>query len=140
MAQAQGSVCSSGIYNDLRLLSAYPAAEAFCSSHFPEPKCTVTITSQPSQSLHKRLPATIHATTTTSAHTTAASGVMTENQIPYLFSQPSLEGVLKRLTLFVTMEWLDLIPGYSELLYFLENTLMPNDGYMKTSELECTIL
>lgn len=100
-----GSVCSSGIYADLLPLSAYPPAAAFCSSHFPEPKCSVTATA--TQALHKRLPApnakggivTVYGkptTTTTSVHTTATttakplSGVLTENAIPYLFGQLEL--------------------------------------------------
>jgi len=100
-----GSVCSSGIYADLLPLSAYPPAAAFCSSHFPEPKCTVTATA--TQALHKRLPApnakggiiTVYGkptTTSTSVHTTATttakplSGVLTENAIPYLFGQLEL--------------------------------------------------
>jgi len=97
---SQGSVCSSGIYNDLLPLSAYPAAESFCSSHFPEAKCTVTVTGQPTQGVRKRLPATnVNAgitTSTTSAHTSVTttakpdSGILTENEIPYLFAQLEL--------------------------------------------------
>ena len=100
------SVCSSGIYKNLLPLSTYSAAEAFCSSHFPEAKCTVTVTAQATQAVHKRVPATNvsgdittvygkSGTTTTSAHTTTTtakptSGVLTERDIPYLFGQLEL--------------------------------------------------
>jgi hypothetical protein len=66
---APGAVCSSGIYKELLALSAYPAAESFCSSRFPLPVSTVYSTVSPGGK-HKRA-----STTSTTTTKKAASGL-----------------------------------------------------------------
>ncbi|KAF2817198.1 uncharacterized protein BDZ99DRAFT_529488 [Mytilinidion resinicola] len=53
---ASASVCSSGIYKDLLVLSAHPAAEIYCSLHYPLPKHTVTVTSTPHKYANRHAP------------------------------------------------------------------------------------
>ncbi len=81
-ANAPGSVCSSGIYSDLSGLSAFPPAEAFCSTHFPQVKytTTVTVTGQPT------LPTKNAATTAVKPR----SGILTEAELPLLFAKLEL--------------------------------------------------
>lgn len=43
---SSSSPCSSGIYSALLVLSTYAPAESYCTSHYPQPKVTSTVTAE----------------------------------------------------------------------------------------------
>ncbi|KAK6425017.1 hypothetical protein LTR95_016312 [Oleoguttula sp. CCFEE 5521] len=65
------SVCSSGLFKDLLFLSAYPPAESFCSSRYPQP--TVTVTAAKQSPKHRLRARYAHATTTRPSTTTTST-------------------------------------------------------------------
>ena len=84
---APGSACSSGIYQAFLPLSNYPPAESFCSTHYPQPVVTLTVTAPGSSHKYKRTPnstprpPTSPYYTSTSTNTSHSSSINGQDQL-----------------------------------------------------------